>query len=73
MEATLGLLKPGEATIWAACNNIIVLLSVSAPVLQTMSDMLKAYGKALVLDPERTKDPVDFVQRLLQVIARCLW
>lgn len=24
-------------------------------------------GKALVMDPERTKDPVDFVQRLLTV------
>lgn len=35
--------------------------------LQTMSDRLKALGKALVMDPERTKDPVDFVQRLLQV------
>ena len=26
---------------------------------------LRATGKALVEDPERTKDPVDFVQRLL--------
>ena len=39
-----------------------------------MSDRLKAVGKALVMDPERTKDPVDFVQRLLQVgWCACGW
>ncbi|EFN52532.1 hypothetical protein CHLNCDRAFT_138949 [Chlorella variabilis] len=33
---------------------------------QTMGDHLKEGGKALVLDPERQKDPVEWVQRLLQ-------
>jgi hypothetical protein len=37
--------------------------------MQAMSDRLKGVGKALVMDPERTKDPVEFVQRLLQVAA----
>lgn len=30
-----------------------------------ISEHLKASGKALITDPERTKDPVEFVQRLL--------
>jgi hypothetical protein len=31
-----------------------------------MGDHLKDNGRALVTDPERTKDPVDFVHKLLQ-------
>ncbi len=32
-----------------------------------MGDHLKETGKALVMDPERQKEPVEWVQRLLQV------
>lgn len=32
---------------------------------QVLGDHLKETGRALVQDPERTKDPVDFVQTLL--------
>ena len=35
-----------------------------------MGDHLKETGRALVLDPERTKDPVDFVQTLLAEKAK---
>lgn len=34
-----------------------------------MGDHLKETGKALVMDPERQKEPVEWVQRLLQVGA----
>ena len=34
-----------------------------------MGDHLKETGKALVQDPERQKEPVEWVQRLLQVGA----
>ena len=30
-----------------------------------LSEHLKSSGKALIMDPERTKDPVEFVHRLL--------
>ena len=30
-----------------------------------MGDHLRETGRQLVLDPERTKDPVEFVERLL--------
>ena len=30
-----------------------------------LSEHLKSAGKALIMDPERTKDPVEFVHRLL--------
>jgi hypothetical protein len=39
----------------------------AACLSQTMGDHLKETGKALVMDPERQKDPVEWVQRLLQV------
>jgi hypothetical protein len=32
-----------------------------------MGAHLREAGKAIVMDPERSKDPVEFVQRLLQV------
>lgn len=32
-----------------------------------MGDHLKETGKGLVMDPERQKEPVEWVQRLLQV------
>jgi hypothetical protein len=35
--------------------------------LQTMGGHLREVGKALVLDPERQKDPAEWVHRLLQV------
>ena len=35
-----------------------------------MGNYLKETGRALVLDPERTKDPVDFVQTLLAEKAK---
>ena len=40
---------------------------------QTMGDHLKETGKGLVMDPERQKEPVEWVQRLLQVrvLASC--
>ena len=34
-----------------------------------MGAHLREAGKAIVMDPERSKDPVEFVQRLLQVRA----
>jgi cullin 3 len=34
-----------------------------------MCDHLKETGRGLVMDPERQKDPVEWVQRLLQVRA----
>lgn len=33
--------------------------------MQSMGDYLRETGRQLVLDPECTKDPVEFVERLL--------
>lgn len=33
---------------------------------QMLGDHIKDTGRALINDPERTKDPVDFVHKLLQ-------
>lgn len=35
-------------------------------VRNMMGDHLRENGRALINDPERTKDPVDFVDKLLQ-------
>lgn len=50
-----------DATIVSAAHR----LTHGLVLMQSLGDHLRETGRQLVLDPERTKDPVEFVERLL--------